>query len=129
MSEYLHTAFLVLFALGLGTGIVCISSLLGRNKGPKTCLEPYECGVDAAARPRRPVHIRFFIVALVFLVFDVEVALLFPWGLLVRRFAGGEMARFILIEGLVFIAILAAALIYVVRRGLFKWGENAKLPS
>ncbi len=124
MTEYIYTGILLLFAFGLGAGIVGISSLLGRNKGPnKTCLEPYECGIDAAGKPRRPVHIRFFIVALVFLVFDVEVALLFPWGLLIRKFAHGEMGRFILIEGFVFIIILAVALIYIARRGLFRWGE------
>lgn len=120
-NEYIPILMLFVFALLIAGTFVAISSVLGRPKRTTTDLEPYECGVDQAIEPRRPLNIKFFIIAIIFLLFDVEVALLYPWAALFRSFVAEGMGKFILIEGLTFIGILAVGLIYVLRSGALEW--------
>ncbi len=112
---------LFIFALGLAGTFIAVSSVLGRPKKTTTDLTPYECGIDQATMPRRPLSVKFFVIAIVFLLFDVEVALLYPWAALFRTFVAEGMGQFILIEGLAFIFVLAVGLIYIFRSGTLDW--------
>ena len=123
MSEYVSILFLFAFAVILCGTFIILSALLGRPKKKTTSLLPYECGVNQAMEPRRPLSIKFFIVAIVFLLFDVEVALLYPWAILFRKFTSEGMGRLIFIEGLAFIAVLALGLIYIYRTGVLEWED------
>src|SRR3989338_4320414 len=109
-ADYIPILILLAFAFSLAVAFVIISAILGRPKKQKTMLEPYECGVDQAMAPRRPLSVKFFIVAIVFLLFDVEVAFLYPWAALFRKFVEGGAGKFVMIEGFVFIAVLAVGL-------------------
>lgn len=120
-NEYIPVLMLFVFILFLAGTIILISSLLGRPKKTTTNLLPYECGIDQAVAPRRPLSIKFFIIAIVFLLFDVELALLYPWAVLFRTFVAEGRCRFILLEGLIFIGILAVGLVYVFRSGALEW--------
>lgn len=122
-----YLPILMLFALGLLIGGVFIglSAVIGKKRPSAAKLMPYECGVDPISSPRRRFSVKFFLLAMIFLLFDVEVTFLFPWAVLVRKFASPAvgLGPFILIEGLLFIAVLAVGLAYVWRRGALEWEE------
>lgn len=122
-DNYLTVLFLLAFAVFLGGAFIIISSLLGRPGRSSTNLEPYECGIDQARPPVRPLNIKFFMIAMAFMLFDVEVALLYPWAALFREFALEGAGGFILIEGLMFIAVLSVGLVFIYRTGALNGDE------
>jgi NADH-quinone oxidoreductase subunit A len=121
LSEYFPIAVLFALALILGGVFVGLSAWIGRRPANKIRLMPYECGVDPADTPRKRFSVKFFMVAMIFLLFDVEVTLLFPWATLFKSFVANGLGVFIFIEGLLFIAVLLIGWLYVVRKGALKW--------
>jgi len=110
-----------LFMMFLAAGFIAAAALLvGALLGPKRTshdlLEPYESGIPASgsARERFPVH--FYLVAMLFIIFDIETALFFP---LAVKF--GTAPQFLLVQALIFVAILAVGYIYILRRGVLNW--------
>lgn len=106
---FLFVAFLVLFMLGL-------TLLLGPKKKSAVKGEPFETGMVPFNLPGDRFSIRFYVIALLFIVFDVELVFLFPWAAVFRQlgwFGFGEM--------LVFIVILALGLIYAWKKGALEW--------
>ena len=108
----------MLVGAGLVVGLmVTINSLIGpRNRGPKAKGEAFECGNPASGSAWGRFSVRFYLTAILFLIFDVEVVFLYPWAVQLR-----ELGVFGLIEALVFIAILMAGLIYAWQRGALDW--------
>lgn len=121
LDSYLPIGVLFAFGVVLGVVFIVLSKLLGKDKRYDTKLMPYECGLDQASSPYRRYSIHFFLVAMLFLLFDVEVTFLFPWAILVKTFADAGLGLFIFIEGLVFLVILALGLAYVWKRGALDW--------
>ncbi len=119
--EYLPIG--VIFATGLVVGLlfVGLSALIGRRPLDVNRISPYECGVDQLRPPRYRFTVSFFLIAMLFLLFDVEVTFLIPWAVLVRDFVAAGLGHFIVIEGLAFISVLVVGLIYVWRRGALEW--------
>lgn len=113
----------VLFLLGLLIGglFVGLSAMIGTRRPSRTKLMPYECGLDPASNPRQRFAVHFFLTAMLFLLFDVEVTLLIPWAVLFRQFVDQGFGMFVIIEGIVFIVILAIGLAYVWKRGGLEW--------
>ena len=113
----------ILIMIGLGAGFAAfsigVSHLTGRKKPTPEKLAPYECGMPAVgdARDRHPV--KFYLVAMIFLLFDIEVAFLYPFAMALRelRWAG-------FIQLVVFFAILTAGYVYVWRKGVLDWGHE-----
>lgn len=120
-SEYMALLFLFLFAILIGAGFIALSSLLKPIKRTKVELSPYECGINQSTVPRSPFNVKFFAVALAFLLFDVEVSVLYPWAGLFRKFVADGMGQFALIEGAIFIGVLAVGLIYILKMGVMEW--------
>ena len=118
-------SILILFALAaaVAAGIVLISALLGRGRKSEEKLLPYECGLDPIGTPRRPFSVKFFLVAILFIVFDVEVVFLYPWAIVFRDFkaAGAGLTAFAVAA--VFLGILLLGLIYAWGRGALDWEE------
>ena len=116
MIEY--AAFLILAALALGVALIMLfaNAWLGPRHPTPAKLEPFECGVAPIALPagRLPVH--FYVVAMLFVVFDVELVFLFPWAVLVR-----ELGWFGLVEMGAFLAIVVAGFVYAWRQGALEW--------
>ena len=121
IATYFPIAVLFLFALILGGAFVALSAWIGRRPENKIRLMPYECGVDPADTPRKRFSVKFFLVAMIFLLFDVEVTLLFPWAILFKSFVSEGLGVLIFVEGLMFIAVLVVGWLYVVRKGALKW--------
>ena len=124
---------LIMIVLGAGFGAVNIllASLVGPKKPTPEKLAPYECGMPPVgdARERHPV--KFYLVAMIFLLFDIEVAFLYPWAMALRDVVDDTGA--VVSDGLgwmgfiqivVFFAILLAGYVYVWRKGVLDWGRQ-----
>ncbi len=83
--------------------------------------ETYECGIDPVGGGWSQTQIRYYIFALLFLIFDVEAVFIFPWAIQLERFAELGMGGFVLVEMVIFIGILVLGLVYAVRKGVLRW--------
>ena len=119
----IHGWIPILLMIGLGAGFgafnVLLSLLLGPKKPTPEKLAPYECGMPPVgdARERHPV--KFYLVAMIFLLFDIEVAFLYPWAMAMR-----ELSWPGLIQITLFFAILLVGYIYIWRKGVLDWGPE-----
>jgi NADH-quinone oxidoreductase subunit A len=106
----------------MGVGILflsvslLLSSLIRPSKYSEEKLIPYECGENPVGSPWIQFNIRFYVFALIFIIFDVEVAFLVPWAVVFKK-----LGMFAFIEGLIFILILAVGLAYVWAKGDLQW--------
>ena len=121
---------LIAVAFVLAAGIIAASSLLGPRRQTLVKQMPYESGMDPVGDARGRFDVRFHLVAILFLIFDVELLFLYPWavsawdeqaGLPTAAEASGTSLTWILIEVLVFILSLGLAYVYAWRRGVFRW--------
>lgn len=114
---------LVLLALAvvIPGAILALSALLGRPKRPGTDLTPYECGSRLFESARQPFSVRFYLIAMLFILFDIETVFLFPWAVELKNQVGSGGALFVFLEMLVFIGILAAGFAYAWGRGALEW--------
>ena len=107
---------LVVIATALALLLVGMSVFIGRRTSQGRKTDPYECGVDPVGTTREPVRVRFYLVAILFVLFDVEIIFLYPWAVLARK-----LALFGFIEMGVFVAILLVGYFYILGRGALKW--------
>jgi NADH-quinone oxidoreductase subunit A len=121
-------------ATALAVGMLAAGSLIGPRRQSAVKQMPYESGMDPIGDTHRKFDVRFNLVAIAFLVFDVELLFLYPWAVASRDAAGIDQAVSLAIAGnidltrslvfgevMVFIALLAAGLVYAWRRGVFQW--------
>lgn len=116
-------ALILLFLLAAATGgaIVALSAAIGRRRPPPERGLPYECGLDPVGGARGRFSVKYFLVAVLFIIFDVEIVFFYPWALAFRELASGGQGVFLLVELAVFVAILALALAYAWGRGALEW--------
>jgi NADH-quinone oxidoreductase subunit A len=117
---------LIMIGLGAGLGVAMIglSSLVGpRNPTPEK-LAPYECGMPAVGDARERQSVKFYLVAMIFLLFDIEVAFLYPWALALR-----DLGWTGLIQIATFFLILLVGYIYVWRKGVLDWGPEQRISN
>ena len=107
---------MVVVATGFAVGTIAASYYLGRRVNTAAKLMPYECGITPVGNARERFHTRFYLVAMLFIVFDIETVFLYPWAVVYK-----QLALFGLIEMVVFIAILLAGLVYVWGKGALEW--------
>ncbi len=113
-------AFIAVGALLVGGGMFA-SSLLRPDKPTKVKSETYECGIDPVGGGWSQSHIRYYIFALLFLIFDVEAVFIFPWAVRIEDFAAAGLGGFIFVEMVIFIVILLLGLVYAIRKGVLRW--------
>jgi NADH:ubiquinone oxidoreductase subunit 3 (subunit A) len=115
-NEWLYIGiFLVLAPVLPGLALV-IPRLVAPRKPNKIKLETYECGIETVGPSWVQFRVQYYIFALVFLIFDVETVFLYPWAV-----AFNQLPLFAVLEGVLFILILAAGLIYAWRKGVLEW--------
>ena len=120
-GDYITVAAFGAFgAILVGLGL-WLSSLLRPDKPNRIKAETYECGIDPVGGGWSQSHIRYYIFALLFLIFDVEAVFIFPWAINIEGFAASDLGGFILVEMVVFIAILVLGLVYAIRKGVLRW--------
>lgn len=116
LLDYLPIAIYLLVALGFGAVIVLFSTILGPRTPGRVKLETYECGMEPIGPNRIRFAVKFYIIAMLFIVFDIEAVFLFPWAVVFR-----DLGWFGFIEMAIFILILFAGLAYVWRKGALEW--------
>ena len=111
---------MVVAAVALSAIFILLSALLGPRRPSPQKTSPYECGVTPIGSARERFPIKFYLIAMLFIVFDIETVFLYPWAVTFKD--SGSMMFFNLAEMAVFVAILFVGYIYVWRRGAFEWG-------
>ena len=128
-EPYLPILIVVALALVLAATMLSLSTVVsrltmaGRKRSPMKDT-PYECGMPILAEAHTRFSVKFYIVAMLFILFDIEVVFLYPWAVLYGRGAdarGGLGLGFLFLELLVFVAILLLGWLYVVRKGVLEW--------
>jgi NADH-quinone oxidoreductase subunit A len=116
LSAYVPIAIFVVVATGFALFTLVFTSLIHPSKYNKVKLEPYECGIEPATDARDRYSIRYYLVAMLFVIFDVETVFMFPWAVIFDR-----LALFGLIEMLIFIFILVVGYFYAWQKGALEW--------
>jgi NADH-quinone oxidoreductase subunit A len=116
LSTYIPIAIFVVVATGFALFTIGFSSLLHPEKYNKVKLEPYECGIEPTTDARDRYSIRYYLVAMLFVIFDVETVFMFPWAVIFDK-----LLLFGLIEMLVFIFILVVGYYYAWQKGALEW--------
>ena len=116
LAEYLPPLLFLVVATGIGIALIIVGNLLGTKRPDAEKLSPYECGFNAFEDARMQFDVRYYLVAILFIVFDLEIAFVFPWALVFR-----ELGVFGLVEMGVFLALLLIGFIYVWKRGALEW--------
>jgi NADH-quinone oxidoreductase subunit A len=122
-SAWLPVVLLIIIGLGFAVGNIILSLIIGpKRTGPGKEIT-YESGMVPTGDARRRFHVRFYIVAMIFLVFDVEIVFFYPWATLFPDAVAHRLPNtgVMLIEMLVFVAILLVAYFYAWAKGVFRW--------
>ena len=104
------------FAAAVAAGMLGLSALLGHKVRTRRKLSPYECGMPLLDRSRKRVSVKFFLIAMIFILFDVEIAFVYPWAVVLK-----SMGWPLLVEMLVFLATLAVGYAYIWKKGSLDW--------
>ncbi|HEY3124728.1 MAG TPA: NADH-quinone oxidoreductase subunit A [Thermoanaerobaculia bacterium] len=117
MSEsFLPVLLLMAVAAGIAGVILLLSHLLGPRLSTRRKLDTYESGVPLIDASHKRLSIRYFVVAMVFILFDVEIAFIYPWAIVFR-----SAGMWLFVEMLIFLAILAVGYAYLWKKGAFDW--------
>jgi len=115
-SEYYPIFVLLAISLGLVAVIMVLPGLIAPHKVAPGKYVPYESGIRPTGSARRRFHVRFHMIAMLFILFDIEIVFFYPWAVNFK-----QLRWFGLAEMLVFVAILLVGYVYVWRRGAFRW--------
>jgi len=116
LDSYLPILVLILVAVGFAIGSVVMSGLIGQKKPSAVKLAPYECGMPPVGSAHDRFSIKFYLIAMLFIVFDIEAVFLYPWAVLFKR-----LGLFGFVEMGVFILILLVGYVYVWKKGALEW--------
>jgi len=116
LANYFPVLVFIAIGILIGTLPIALGRFLGQNKPYKAKLSPYECGFDAIEDARLPFDVRFYLVAILFIIFDLETAFLFPWAVILRHV--GWLAFWSM---MIFLGILIVGFIYEWKRGALEW--------
>ena len=116
LSAYVPIAIFIVVATGFALFTLVFTSLIHPSKYNKVKLEPYECGIEPTTDARDRYSIRYYLVAMLFVIFDVETVFMFPWAVIFDK-----LALFGLIEMLVFIFIHVVGYYYAWQKGALEW--------
>ena len=116
LKTYLPALVFLVLGLGVGGAFVQLNKVLGPKKPSQVKREPYECGLPSDVTRTFRFGVSFYLVAMLFILFDIEVIFLYPVAVLLKSFG-----TFALVETIVFIVLLFVAFVYVWRRGALEW--------
>ena len=116
LAEYLPTLLFLFVATGIGIALLIIGNLLGPKRPSLEKLSPYECGFSAFEDARMRFDVRYYLIAIQFIIFDLEIAFVFPWAVNFRNL--GIVG---LTEMGIFIGLLVLGFVYVWKKGALEW--------
>lgn len=114
--NYLPIIFQIIVAVGFAVGTMVATHKLGPKRKTKDKLTPFESGIEVIGNARTPISIKYFLVAILFVLFDVEVIFMYPWAVNFKALGSTGM-----IEMFIFMATLLAGFIYVIKKGALNW--------
>ena len=127
LQAYIPLVIHLLVAALLATVFILLSVLIGWKRPNKAKLQPYECGMTPTGDAREPFSVKFYLVAMVFILFDVEAIFLYPWAFIFKDLVRNMATRwFGFIEMMIYIAILLVGYIYLWKRGALDWNKTRK---
>ncbi|MGA8142674.1 MAG: NADH-quinone oxidoreductase subunit A [Candidatus Acidiferrales bacterium] len=118
LDNYGPLLLMFILAAGLSGALVVVSTIVGRHKRTIEKDQPYECGILPTGDAREPISVQFYMVALLFILFDIEAIFLYPWALVYR-----DLRLFGFVEMLVYIIILLAGYIFLWKKGALDWNR------
>ena len=124
--QYLPLLMQILAAFLLGLGMVVASWFVGRHRNTAAKLAAYECGIVAVGDARQRFSVRFYLVAVLFILFDVEAVFIMPWAVVYRKLPllTGCSRLFGFWEMLVYLSFVGVGLYYIVRKGILNWSQD-----
>ena len=123
MADYLPILILIILGFLFASLSFIASALLAPKKRPTSAkIAPYECGIVPGIDPPTRFPVRFYLVAMIFIIFDIEVVFLYPWAVIFR-----QLRSFGLVEVLVFAAVVFVSLLFLVSNGALSWGPSKRM--
>jgi NADH-quinone oxidoreductase subunit A len=116
LNGYLPVLIFLLVGLGLGVVLIAINRVLAPHHPDEEKLSPYECGFEAFEDSRMKFDVRYYLVAILFIIFDLEIAFLFPWAIVLKQI--GMIGFWAMV---VFLGILVVGFIYEWKKGALQW--------
>ncbi len=116
LQEYIPVVMLLALAALIGGAVLAISYLVGPRLFDRNKAAAYECGMPPVGDARLRFSVKFYVVAMMFILFDVETVFLYPWAIIYR-----DLGLFGLVEMLIFVVILFIGYIYVLKKGALRW--------
>lgn len=129
LYDYLPILLIFIVAGGFAVGNVFISQFIGQRNRTKTKLMPYECGKDPVGSARERFSVKFYLIAMIFILFDIEVIFLVPWAVVFKLLAGQGLRTLVYVEMMLFVVLLLAGYFYVLKKGAFEWSDRARLEA
>ena len=116
LAQYLPNLLFLIVATGIGIALILIGNLLGPRRPTLEKLSPYECGFEAFEDARMKFDVRYYLVAILFILFDLEIAFLFPWAVSLKEVGSVGFAAVV-----IFLAILVVGFVYEWKKGALNW--------
>ena len=116
LAEYFPVLLFIIVAVGVGVVPMVLGKLVGPSRPDPEKLSPYECGFEAFEDARMKFDVRYYLVAILFILFDLEIAFLFPWAVVLN-----EIGLFGFLSMMVFLAILVVGFVYEWMKGALEW--------
>jgi NADH-quinone oxidoreductase subunit A len=111
----------------LAGALIALSTVIGWRRPNQAKQQPYECGITPTGNAREPFSVKFYLVAMVFILFDVEAIFLYPWAYIFKDLARNVQTRwFGFIEMMIYVAILLVGYIYLWKKGALDWNKSKK---
>jgi NADH-quinone oxidoreductase subunit A len=121
LFEYLAIALLIVLATVVGLIAIGLGELFGPKRKSKVKNEPYESGMVPIGPGTRRMPVRFYLIAVLFILFDIEVVFFLPWAIVFRDMIANSLGLFALIEMAIFIIILLVGYVYAWKKGALEW--------
>jgi NADH-quinone oxidoreductase subunit A len=117
--DYLPVAMMFVVAIGFVLFTMFVTHLLGPRRKSAVKLDTFECGIEPQGNSRLPFSVKYFLIAILFVLFDVEVIFMYPWAVNFAEWSKESTAAFF--EMFVFLGLLVLGLFYIIRKGALKW--------
>ncbi len=126
LSDYLPILLMFLVAFGFAGGNVLLSQFVGQRKATRTKTMPYECGKDPVGNARERFSVKFYLIAMIFILFDIELIFLMPWAVVFKTLTEQGLGTLVYVEMMIFVALLLVGYVYILKKGMFEWNERAR---
>ena len=121
LSDFIPVAVIIILAVVLGFFVVGLGHLFGPRRPTERKGMPYESGMKPYGPGTRRVPVKFYLVAVLFILFDIEIIFFLPWAVVLRQFVKDSLGVFALVEMSIFIVILLVGYVYAWKKGAFQW--------